>query len=126
MGDLGEGEDTEAKLLVQHLESWTGSLITLAQDTAHGTAALWSRHLEEVIQKALGKVVNFGDVDRTVLRSFAGGKGTMKCWLGSSSTDSVYGDLHTKCGVPQGSVLRRLLFPYTFSQTIFSPPSPLA
>lgn len=48
MGDLGEGEDTKAKLPVAFLEFWVGSLIALAQDTAHSTATLRTRHLGNI------------------------------------------------------------------------------
>lgn len=62
MGDLGESEDTKAKLLVELLEFCTGSLIALAQDTAHSTATLRTRYLGNTytaIERALVKVVNY-------------------------------------------------------------------
>lgn len=62
MGDLRESEDTKAKLLIELLEFCTGSLITLAQDTAHGTATFRTRYLGHTytaIERALVKVVNY-------------------------------------------------------------------
>lgn len=53
VGDLGEREDMKAKLLVELLEFCAGFLIALAQDTAHGTATLRTRHLGNTYVKSL-------------------------------------------------------------------------